>query len=148
MWDKSSMSNTVNPISSCPEKFPSPLPMPPFVLPHPYPKNPYNMSSQRIDRWIILKHALCRRAPHIGGKEEDLQKQIYDRRVISSENLEFLSTDQPCYIRTFSFPERMSPQTSSLNKFLPNSCPNKVLLLFLTPNTLIYFIFNVNVVVH
>ena len=40
-------------------------------------------------RWIILKHALRRRAPYCDGKEEDLQKQIYDRRVISSEDLDF-----------------------------------------------------------
>ena len=39
------------------------------------------------DVWNILEHILCNWDPNIGGKAEDLQKQIYDLWVISTENI-------------------------------------------------------------
>ena len=39
------------------------------------------------DGWIIIKQVLHKISPHLGGKAEDLKKQIYDLRVISSEGL-------------------------------------------------------------
>ena len=41
------------------------------------------------DGWKILKHIFYRWAPHIGGKAEDMQKQIYDLQVISTEDLAY-----------------------------------------------------------
>ena len=35
----------------------------------------------------MLEHVLRKRDPHLGGMAEYLQKQIYDMRVISSEDL-------------------------------------------------------------
>ena len=58
-----------------------------------------------------------------------------------------LSIEQPSSIRALSCPDMMFTQTSSLNKFLPNSRPSKVFILFLAHNTPTYFNFNINVVV-
>ena len=95
----------------------------------------------------MLGHVLRKRAPNLDGKVRHLQKQIYYMRVISSEDMDSLSIDQLSYIRALWCPYRVSPQTSSYNKFLLNSCPANVFLLFLSPNTLIYFILNVTLVV-
>ena len=95
----------------------------------------------------MLGHDLRKRAPHLGGKAEDIQKMSMICESSIQNTLPLLSTGQPYSISTLSFPERMFTQTSSLNKFLPNSCPSKILLLFLETSTPVFFIFYVNVVV-
>jgi hypothetical protein len=40
------------------------------------------------DGWIMLEHLLQRRAPHLGGQANDLQKQIYDLKIIPGEDLD------------------------------------------------------------
>ena len=47
----------------------------------------FQLVSTEDSRWIILEHVLYKIAPHLGGKEEDIQENIYDLRIISSEDL-------------------------------------------------------------
>ena len=38
--------------------------------------------------WTILEHLLIHHAQHLGGKVDDLQKQIYDLKIITGEELD------------------------------------------------------------
>ena len=42
------------------------------------------------DGCIVLENFLRKKASQIGGKSEDMKKQIYDMRVISSEDPVYL----------------------------------------------------------
>ena len=65
----------------------------------------------------------------------------------NNNTLPILSSGQTSYILIISFPNRMSPQTSSLDNLLPDSCPANIFLLLSAPSDLIFFIFNANVVI-
>ena len=95
--------------------------------------------------WIFLEHVLHKISHHIGGKAEDMQKQIYDMRIISSKymasfiNISYILDKNIILSTQFVSPNLLIEQV------LPNSCPAKAFLLFLASNTPISFIFNVNV---
>ena len=97
--------------------------------------------------WRILKHFLCKRPPHLVVRWRIFKNisAIYGLSI--HKNLPILSTGNPYSKRKLSFPESMSPQTSSLNKVLSNLWPDKVYPLLLAPITPIFFIFSVNVFV-
>ena len=50
----------------------------------------YNILQQSIteyNSWVVIEHLLQRRSPHLGGCTYNLQKHIYDLKVIYVENL-------------------------------------------------------------
>ena len=141
------MTNPVKLTSSCLRHLSRPFPMPYLILLHPLPTNPYNMSLRRMTdeecfNISFAKHPLIL----------EVRRKIFkNRSMICASSIQkiwiILSTDQPYSIRTLSCTYRMYPQTSFLNKFLPNSWPSNVFLPFSAQNTPISLIFNFNVVV-
>ena len=147
LWDNSSMTNPAKPTSSCPEHFSNPSTMTSFALLQPSPKNPSNMSSHsmKVGEWsnmssanrpliLVVRRSIC-----------ENRSMIFESSL--QNTLPLLSTGRTFYVRTLSFPDRMFLETSYLNKFLPNSLPVKVFLLFLETSTPVFLIFNFNVVV-
>ena len=147
LWENSSIKNSVKLTSLCLNKLPSTLPTPPFFLPHPFPTNPSKMSSRRMTdgEWLNMSSA---KDPLILVVRWSICK---NRSMMCASSIQeicpLLSKKQPSYIRTLSCLDRVSPQTPSLNKFLPNSFSAKVSLPLSSRNTPISFIFNVNLVV-
>ena len=147
LWENSSMTNNEKPISSCPAHFPRP-PLTPYSAPlHPLPRTPPQHVITEDYSCIILKHILCKQSPHIGGKEEGLQKHIYNLMVLSTEELS-------------SFINRVSilhkNMTLSRHDVSPNLLIDQVLtqimacqgfLLLLAPINPIFSVFSINVLV-
>ena len=83
--------------------------------------------------------------PHIGGKTDYLQKQIYDLQVISSEYMAyFINRAAILHKNIILLIHYVSPNLL-FEKVLNQIMACQGFILFLEPNTLISFIFNVNV---
>ena len=95
----------------------------------------------------MLKHILRKRFPHIGDKLEDMQKQIYDMKIISSEDLaSFINRAAILHNKCVLSRQDVSPNLL-FKQFFTKLMACQGFLLFLAPSTQIFFIFNANVVV-
>ena len=112
MWENSSLKIPVKITSSCPNHVPMPFPTPPFVLLHPFPSNPSKTSSQRIMYGECLNLSSAQK-PLILVVRRRICKNIF--MICASSVLiicNILSMYHTSFIRTSSYPYRMSPQTS------------------------------------
>ena len=103
------------------------------------------MSEDEI--WKMLEHVLRKRSPHLGGKAEDLQKHIYDMHNIYSEymesfiNISAILHKNIIFSKKDVYPKLLFEQVFTQNMAWQGFPP------LLAPNTPIYFIFNINVVI-
>ena len=76
--------------------------------------------------WVILKHILKFRIPHLGGRADYWQNYIYDLRVISTEYLaSFINRYSILHKNSYYF-NRSLRQTLSLREFSSRSLHPKV----------------------